>query len=1028
MKKNLKLLLCLIPLLLYGGILSAQHVVTGRVTDVLSGDPLVGATIRESGGSATTVTDNTGSFRISLTSAESVVDVTYVGYEPFQIAISGRNQVEITLTPSGAALDEVVVVGYGTQKKVDLTGAVAIVETENLTKSPNPNPIKAMQGMTPGVSIQTDGNPAGGATVRIRGVSTLNNSDPLYIIDGIPTKASAFNILNSNDIESIQILKDGASAAIYGSRASNGVIIVTTKQAKAETTRVDYSSALTFSKYQSMPDMLNTMERARVQWQATIYDGGNPDNIPFVNYDWSRDANGKATLQGIEIPEYIIPGVRSANTNWFDAISRNGLVQEHNLSISTGGKNSGSVVSLRYYDDKYVLHAKNNKRLTARVNTYQNLFNDVVKIGQNLAVSNVRDNGFSGTLPLERALSVRPILPIFNDDGYYSGPVTGAFTDDKNPYMILDINEWDQRNNVNIFGNIYTDVKITNGLIFRANLGLDWEKGLNRDIERIFDTGIKKRLTNSIRNINSESLNWIANATLNYKYESGNHNLNILGGTEFIENRYQMSSAYREDFSLETLDYFVENAGSGKQIVGGSKTGFNLVSFFGRADYSFNNRYLFAATARYDGSSRFGDNNRFGFFPSFSAGWRIDKEDFMRDVSAINELKLRSSWGVTGNQEISNTAIYTTYITHYGEAEIAFQSDNGTAYDITGADGGSLPSGYRKSQTGNPNLKWEESREVNFGLDYGLWGNKIFGSVDYFIKNTHDILISPVYLAAIGEGGNRFINGAAMKTTGFEVLLGYKDRFGDLGLAVTGNIGNYKDRITDLPDDVVSSYPGNVEQNILGRSMHSIFGYVTDGIFKTQEEVQQHAEQPGKKVGRLRYVDLNDDGVINTLDQRYLGVSSPRLEFGLNLNLDYKRFDVSLFFQGVGLRDVNNTFKRRTDFASLWAGINYGQRILDAWSEDNPNSTIPAATLVDSNNEGRLSTYYIESGAYVKLRQASVGYTIDGVRFIKNIRFYVTGDNLITIKAKSFTAKDPENPYNGFPRPRNVTAGLNLTF
>lgn len=1026
--KKVKLLLCLVPLFVYNGMITAQTIITGQVIDSGTGKPLIGATVEDVESVNSTVTDSNGKFRISLLSADNSLIVTYIGYEPYEVSLDGRNEVDIALTALDSSLDEVVVVGYNTQKKVDLTGAVAIVDTENLTKSPNPNPIKALQGMSPGVSIQTDGNPAGGATVRIRGVSTLNNSDPLYIIDGIPTKSSAFNILNSNDIESIQILKDGASAAIYGSRASNGVIIVTTKQAKSESTQIDYSSALTFSSYQSIPDMLNTMERAKVQWQATIYDEGNPENIPFVNYDWSRDENGKAILNGIEIPEYIVPGVRSANTNWFDAISRNGLVQEHNLSISTGGENSGSVVSLRYYNDKYVLHAKDNRRLSARVNTYQNLFNNVVKVGQNLSVSNVRDNGFSGTLPLERALSVRPILPIYNDDGNYSGPITGAFTDDKNPFMILDINEWDQRNNINIFGNIYTDIQLDNNLNFRVNLGLDWEKGLDRDIERIFDTGIKKRLTNSIRNINSESLNWIVNATLNYKYEIGGHSLNVLGGTELIENRYKVSSSYREDFSLETLEYFVEDAGSGRQIVGGNRTGYNLLSFFGRADYSFDNRYLVSAIARYDGSSRFGTNNRFGFFPSVLAGWRIDQEGFLRDVSDISELKLRSSWGITGNQEISNTAIYTTYITHYGESEIAFQSDNGTAYDITGADGGSLPSGYRKAQTGNPNLKWEESREINFGLDYGFWGNKLFGSFDYFVKNTSDILISPVYLAAIGEGGNRFINGASMKTTGLEFMVGYKGKIGRVGVSVAGNVGTYKDRITDLPDDVISSYPGNVEQNILGRSLHSIFGYVTDGIFQSEEEVQQHAEQPGKKVGRLRYVDLNNDGVINTLDQRYLGVSSPQLEYGLNLNFDYKRFDVSLFFQGVGLRDVSNTFKRRTDFSSLWAGINYGKRIRDAWTEDNPNSTIPAATLVDSNNEGRQSTYYIESGAYMKLRQASISYMIDGISFFKNIKFYVTGDNIITFKAKSFTAKDPENPYNGFPRPRNVTAGLNLTF
>jgi hypothetical protein len=267
-----------------------------------------------------------------------------------------------------------------------------------------------------------------------------------------------------------------------------------------------------------------------------------------------------------------------------------------------------------------------------------------------------------------------------------------------------------------------------------------------------------------------------------------------------------------------------------------------------------------------------------------------------------------------------------------------------------------------------------------------------------------------------------------MKNTGFEALVGYKDKSGKLGYSIMANIGTYKDRITDLPDEVISSYPGNVEQNILGKSLHSIFGYVSDGIFQSDSEVSNHAEQPGKKIGRLRYVDLNSDGIINTLDQRYLGISSPRYEYGVNIKLDYKGFDASIFFQGVGKRDVNNTFKRRTDFASLWAGINYGKRILDAWTPDNTGSTIPAATLVDSNNEGRVSTYFIESGAYMKLRQASVGFTIDNLKFVKSLRVYVTGDNLITVKAKSFSAKDPENPYNGFPRPRNITTGINLTF
>jgi len=365
-------------------------------------------------------------------------------------------------------------------------------------------------------------------------------------------------------------------------------------------------------------------------------------------------------------------------------------------------------------------------------------------------------------------------------------------------------------------------------------------------------------------------------------------------------------------------------------------------------------------------------------------------------------------------------------MTHYGESAIAFNSDNGTAYDIYGADSGSLLSGFRKSQTGNNKLKWEQSGQMNAGIDLGFFANKLTGSLDLFVKNTKDILISPLYLAAIGEGGNRYVNGASMQTKGFEILLGYQDAISKLNYSVTGNLGHYRDKITELPTVVLNSYPGNVEQNILGRSMNSIFGYVTDGIFKNQEEVDQHAIQPGKGIGRLKYKDLNDDGTVNTLDQRYLGISTPRYEYGINLNLSYKNFDFTAFFQGVFGREVNNVFKRRTDFSSLWAGINYGKRTLDAWSPDNPGSTIPAVTLVDNNNEGRLSTYFIENGAYMKLRQISLGYNLPDIKHIRSSRLYLTADNLLTFKHSSFTSEDPENPGNGFPRPRNITLGLSI--
>jgi hypothetical protein len=380
---------------------------------------------------------------------------------------------------------------------------------------------------------------------------------------------------------------------------------------------------------------------------------------------------------------------------------------------------------------------------------------------------------------------------------------------------------------------------------------------------------------------------------------------------------------------LETLDYMVENAGSGAQNVSGTKAGYSLLSFFGKANYSFNNKYLASATLRYDGSSRFGINNRFGIFPAFSLGWILSNEKIINDnIPSISNLKLRFGWGETGNQAISNSARFAMYDVHYGESRSTYspyQAGNGTAYDLSGVGSGTLPSGFRKIQSGNNNLKWEATTAANFGLDFGFLGQSITGSVDYFRKNTSGILISPAYIAVKGEGGNSFVNGASVKTMGFEVALNYQNSIGALSYTISGNIGHYRDEITHLPASVVHSYPGNSEKTILGHSMDSNFGYVADGLFKTQDEVDRHADQPGKGIGRIRYKDLNGDGVINTLDQKYLGTSAPNYEYGLNINAAYKSLSLSIFFQGVQGVDEHDTRKRFTDFTDLWAGTNYGK-------------------------------------------------------------------------------------------------------
>lgn len=1003
----------------------------GRVVDG-KGVALPGVTVVVKGETIGTTTDLEGNYKLKNIAHDAIIKFSFIGMKNQEIPVQNRNIIDVIMEEETTNIDEVVVVGYVTQKKIDLTGSIAIADVEKLQDSSTPNIIKNLQGQVPGLYITTDGKPSGGSTVRVRGVSTLNNNDPLYIIDGVPTKYNAFRILNPNDIQSIQVLKDASSAAIYGSRASNGVIIVETKNASEKKSEVYYGVMLTHSYYGTKPKLLNAKERATVAWRAMIYDGGNPDDIPHVNYDWHVDKNGKAILDGVSFPEYIAPGLKTADTKWFDVISRNGFIQEHNLSVSSGSINNRTRLSLRYYDDHYIHKFTGAKNYSMRINSYQNLFNGILKVGQNITIANNVDYGFNGNLHLDRALKLRPILPVYYDNGSYSGPPSGAFTDDKNPLMILDIEQDDKRNNLNIFGDVHAIVNINNNLKWRTTFGIDLNSLHDKNIDRSFVTGIKARNVNSVENYKSQDFTWMFNTTLQYDLTLGKHKTNILLGSEAIKNTFEYNYSKREGFASQNVDFFYESAGSGNSYVGGEATGYSLLSYFGKLNYNLSDKYLASATLRYDGTSKVGTENRFGFFPSFSFGWRISEENFIKNnTNFFSDLKIRSAWGKTGNQEISTTAIYTTYYPHVGENEIAFNSDNGTAYDIKGGDSGSIPSGYRKAQTGNNNLKWESTSELNLGLDFGIYNSNLFGSIDYFKRNTKDILISPSYLAVLGEGGNQWVNGASVENNGFEFLIGYRNNIRAFNYYASFNIGHYSDKITELPESVIKSYPGNAEKNILGRSMNSLFGYVADGIFKNQEEVDNHAVQPGKKVGRLRFKDLNNDGIIDLLDQDWLGTSTPKYEFGLNLNAKYKNFDINVFFQGLLGCTVYDDFKKYTDFASLWAGTNWGKRTLEAWSPDNPDSNIPAVTLVDENNEGRYSSYFLSNGSYLKLRRITFGYTLNEFFIFQRVRIYLSGENLLTIKDTTgndaFTSPDPENPGNGWARPQNITFGFNLT-
>ncbi len=599
--------------------------------------------------------------------------------------------------------------------------------------------------------------------------------------------------------------------------------------------------------------------------------------------------------------------------------------------------------------------------------------------------------------------------------------------DRQNPVRVLEDNKQNGYHYLRLFGNFFADVKILQNLTFRSNVGIDYGSNTSRNWQKKYQSGYLVNDVNRVINRQSNSVKTTWSNTLNYNLVMDKHRLDVLGGTEYYVEDFSEFMASREGYILEDPDYMYLDAGTGLKDNEGFGAKHVLLSYFAKANYSYLDRYLLSATLRYDGSSRFGENNRFGTFPAFSAGWRISEEAFIKNATSLfDDLKLRFGWGMTGNQEINNNAIYNIYLANY----------DFTSYDINGNKSGVLPSGVFLSQNANPDLRWEATSMSNAGIDFSFLNQKLYGSVDAYLKKTSDILLLPPYIGTLGEGGNKWVNGASMENKGLEIVLGHRGNINeDLKLDITANLDIVRNKVTHLPDEVVNAYGGDGRgQNILGRTLDSYFGYVADGIFRTQQEVDEHANQPGKGMGRIRFVDLNGDGVINDFDRTWIGVPIPKFTYGFNAAVNYKNFDLSFFLQGIGPVDVNNEFKIYTDFwSAIESSSNKGARLLDAWSPSNPNSDIPAASLTDDNWEARLSTYHIENGTYLKLRNAQIGYTFSKELLNKlkmqSLRIYVGGDNLgILYKSGSYTGLDPENPGFGYPNPLVVTAGVNVRF
>ena len=1036
MEKLKKLFLSFV-LLSVSTIMYAQTEIKGTVVDA-KGETVIGATVMEKGTSNGTITDFDGNFTIKVKEGAILV-FTYIGYQTTEVP--AQQDMKVTMKDDAEVLQEVVVTGYTTQRKADLTGAISTVSVDEMAKQNENNPMKALQGRVPGMNITADGNPSGAATVRIRGVGTLNDNDPLYIIDGVPTKAGMHE-LNGNDIESIQVLKDAASASIYGSRAANGVIIITTKKGKDGKIKVNFDGSIAASFYTNKIETMNASEWGKAYWQASVNDGLNPSNNNLgYNYDWSYDAKGNPVLNGMTMNMYLDENasVRAGDTDWFKEITRTGVVQQYNLSVSNGSEKGSAFFSMGYYNNQGTIKDTYFNRLSARANADYKLLKDILVIGENFTVNRTKGVDAPGGV-LEHALEFNPNFPIYAENGKYAQAL-GAYSERENPLSMISNAKDNEYTQWRMFGDVHLTITPFKNFMIRTTLGMDYTQKEQRFFTYPIPNGKVMRTDSAVEGKQEHNMRWMWNAIATYNLEIGKHRGDAMIGTEVNRQDYKMYSSKRYELAILNTDYMWPSAGAGRQLADGFGEGFSLVSFFGKINYTYDDKYLASFTIRRDGSSRFGSNKQYGTFPSVSAGWRISQEKFMEGTKGwLDNLKLRYSWGQTGNQEISNTARYTLY-----KAVISTglwgSGQAGTSYDINGTNGGyDLPNGYVRNQRGNDDIKWETTTQHNIGLDFGILGNEIYGSFDWYNKKTKDILLLMDGIAAMGEGAAQWINAGEVKNNGWEFTVGYRHALPNgFSWDINGNISKYSNEITKLPETVAAkgTYGGNGVKSVVGHAMYSQVGYIYDGIFKSQDEIDNHAVQEGAGLGRIRYKDLNGDGRITEEDQDWIYDPTPDFTWGLNIYLQYKDWDLTMFWQGVQGVDVDcRGYKSQTDF---WANsainvpyLNKGVRLLDAWTPANPNSNIPALTTSDTNNEGRVSSYYIENGSYAKLRTIQIGYNmpkqlVDKLH-LDRIRLYASAQNLITIKSSKFTGADPENPGFNYPIPLNLTFGVNVSF
>jgi len=1041
------------------GSFAQQRTLNGKVTDQ-TGTTIPGVTVMVKGTTTGTVTNLDGNYTLQVPADAAILMFSYVGMITQEVQIGTQTTINVSLQPDMIGVGEVVVVGYGTRLKEELTGAVSTVSAEQMQVSNAPSVVSRMQGQVSGVTITSADRPGGDAIIRIRGIGTINNSNPLFIIDGVP--AGPGNNLNANDIESISVLKDASSAAIYGTRGANGVVIITTKRgAEGQQPTINFSVKSGVTKALNQYDMLNTKEYADAVWLSLKnrnaafthpqYGSGATPVIPdYILPGGTREGAASVNPALYHFPDYQIFKANKEGTDWYKEIYRNGMIQEYDLSVAGGGRNANYAFSGSYLDEDGFLDHTNFKRYTFRMNADAR-FNDWFKAGESLQViyideqGNLGDNG-EGTV-ISQAYRTQPIIPVYDIKGNFAGSKAPGMGNSANPVAML----YRDRNNngkwVRILGNAYAELTPIKDLSIKTMFGYNWGQwNYKGHIIPNFEHSEPNRI-NGLDVSSNFSLQWNWVNTVNYNTTiMDGHKLNIVLGTEAVENYWRSLNASRRQYFSEDPNYMQLNSGEANRDNNGTASEWALFSQFGRLNYDLYGKYFIEATVRRDGSSRFAPAKRYGVFPAFSAAWAISEENFMAGTSNwLDLLKIRLGYGESGNDQMGNYNYYTTFRSD------AYRS----SYAITGSNTAAI-SGFMPSALGNTEVVWESTTTYNLGIDGTLFDRKLTFSFDTWYRNTNDMLFPEPIPNVFGVVSAPSINIGEMKNRGFDIELGYNNKVfdGKLSYNVNATLSRYTNEIVKISSDMKREYDAATERQMVytrfavGTAYPEFYGYIVDGIFQTAAEAAAHPRAFGTSgyniPGHYKFRDISGpdgkpDGQITTADRTYIGSPHPDFVGGLNFDFAYGNFDLNLFFYGSYGNEVMNYVTRWIDYGMFNGGLSK-KALYESWGSphlkgDNTKATLP---LLDQNDISQYpSTAFLEDGSYLRLKNLRLGYSVpknilDRAQ-IKSLKVYAQVSNLFTLT--KYNGLDPEINLSGtymgmdmgaWPTPRQVMFGVNL--